>query len=661
MTGTPEALIERFPQVARLAVQQSRAIRDAAGRAIDLDLGAGRLYNGDADSLAAEQVARFNERPLRFFTADLSGNNVASPVSSRMRDRMMTGLAELDIATLTTKPEYDGTFLVILGLGLGRHLKPLVETTKARHILLCEPMAEFMAHARDEVDWAELFALADARGISIRLSLGATPNDITRDIRALILAVGEPFIDGAYVFLHYPSWVLTEARDQLQTVVDQIFISKGFFEDELKMMTNAAANAKRHHFRLADARPKLARKETAIIVGSGPSIDPTKEDLKRLAPDGVVFSAGTSLRICLRNGIRPDFHCELENGTLNYDVVKRVSEEYDLSGITLIASLTVDPRMPALFGKVIFFFRDSVCSSRILAPPRHILTGVAPTCVNTAFRVAASFGFVDFVFFGTDCGTKVVETKHAQDSIYATEDFFRDHDRRQVFGQTLPGNFGGTVSTFWVLSLCASMLGEVASVFRLNVLNTADGARLRGTQPRLASTIRSIGKVPDRTALHESLDRLTRPYGPGELLAAAHAERLQGEARRFFDGLLALVDAAIEAGDDLVAFWHRLAPFVNSLDGQYGETHSIAIGSIRSMPKIGMYFVHRVTSDEKRAKLVTIFLKEYRDIVCFMADGSLDLLNTLVVGEASAPAGRIEAGQADDSLTEDGLIDVKGY
>lgn len=632
MSEAGNALVERFPRLAALQPRQSVLIRDETGRPIDLDLGAGRLYNGDAGALAAEQVERFNARPLQFFTADLSGTNIGSPVSARLRDRLLAGLRELDITTLSNKPEYEGTFLVILGIGLGQHLKPLFETTKARHILLCEPMAEFLAHARDTVDWNALFDIAETRGITIGLSQGATPGEITSDIRNLIKLVGEPFIDGAYVFVHYPSWVLTETRDQLQAVVDQIFISKGFFEDELLMMGNATGNAKTYAHRVIDARPKLARKETVIITGSGPSIDRSMPDLKRLAPDAVVFSSGTSIRICLRNGIRPDYHCELENGAITYDVLKKISEDFDLSGITLIASLTVDPRVASLFDKVIFFFRDEVSSSRMLAPPRHIMTGTAPTCVNTSLRTAAALGFVNFILFGTDCGSKIEDSKHSRDSVYNDEAFFQDHDKRTIYGQTLPGNFGGIVSTNWVLALCASMIGDVATAYQLNVQNTADGARLRNTQPRLSNTIRAINKVTDRARLHQDIDRITKAYRPGELLEAWSGGQLRAEAERFFDDLQTLVDAAIAEGDDLVGFWRRLSPFLKGLDGQYAETFSISIGSIRSMPKIGMYFVHRVTAPEKRAKLVTIFMEEYREIVAFMREGTLNLLSRLSEG-----------------------------
>jgi len=630
----------RFPAAAAALPTgplHTKLIRDETGRAIDIDLGQGRLYNGDGVKIAADQVERFEMRPLRFFLNDLGGANIGSAVSARMRDRLLGSLSDMDITALPDKPDYEGTFLVILGVGLGHHLAGLIETTKARHVLIVEPVAEFMAHAMETVDWPALFERAQARDLTLEVTLSATPEDIVDAVKVLIAQVGEPFIDGAYVFLHYPSWALTETRDRLQLVVDQIFISKGFYEDELLMMTNAVGNMVHHHYRVIDAKPKLARKETAIIVGSGPSIDRSLDDLKRLQHDGIVFSAGTGLRVCLRNGIRPDFHCELENGEATFEVLSALAREFDLTGIKLIASMTVDPRVPALFGEKYLFFRDSVSSTRILAPPRHELRGAAPTCVNTAVRLAAALGFTEMVLFGTDCGTKLGQAKHSKDSIYGTEQKFKAVDAKIQFNQTLPGNFGGSVETHWILSLCARMIGDAAAHLRLNVLNTADGVRLHATTPRLSSTIRRLSHPADRGRLNTDLARITTPFAPGAFLARWPRGVLLGAAEDFFAELLALVDETITEDGDLVSFWRRLGPFMATLDGNYAGTHSVAIGSIRSMPKIGMFFAHRIADRAKRRRLIADFFEEYRAIVCFMRDGTIELLRRLEENLDAAP------------------------
>ncbi|MCW0181478.1 MAG: DUF115 domain-containing protein [Zavarzinia sp.] len=637
---------ERFPAIAGSlpATTLSTIVRDETGRAIDIDLGRGRVYNGDAEALAAEQVGRFEVKPLQFFTQDLSGANIGSEVSARMRDRMLEGMAENGITSYSNKPDYEGSFLVILGLGLGYHLRPLIETTKARHVLIVEPVPEFTAHAAATQDWQALFEIADRRGIDIKLSSAAQPDQIIAEIRRLVYRIGEPFIDGAFVFVHYPSWVLTETRDRLQQVIDQMFISKGFYEDELKMMSNAVGNLLRYDSRLIDAKPKPARPETAIIIGSGPSIDRSMDDLRRLVPQGVVFSAGTSLRVCLRNGIRPQFHCELENGDPTVEVLTALSREFDLSGITLIASVTVDPRVAALFDEVYFFFRDSVSSTRILAPERHELIGVGPTCVNTALRVSAALGFTDYILFGTDCGSKLGQVKHSRDSVYAVTDKYKTFERNLKYNQTLPGNFGGIVECDWILALCAQILGDITRRYKLNVLNTSDGALLNGVMPRVASSIRNLPRQADAGKVRADMRRLARACPAGSFFERWEPGQLLEGATAFYDDLLALVDETIAQGEDLVAFWHRLSDFMDGFKDQYARTESIAHGSIRSMPKIGMYFSHRMTDPERRAMMMATFLAEYRSTVLFMRDGTLGLIADLETALAERSAHRLRMG-----------------
>ncbi|MFA5120079.1 motility associated factor glycosyltransferase family protein [Zavarzinia sp.] len=634
------ALAARFPAVGAHLPQGetvSRLVRDAAGRAIDIDLGGGTLYGGDGVATTEDQLEKFAVKPLQFFTADLGATNLGSPISARMRDSMMAGLKANGIETMSNKPDYEGSFLVVLGVGLGHHLIPLVETTKARSVLICEPVPEFLVHAAAVVDWARLFEIAEQRGITVQFTLADQPDLIVQAVSALAARVGEPFIDGAFVFAHYPSWVLTEVRDRLPMVIEHLFISKGFYEDELKMLTNATANMQRYDFRVIDAKPKPVRSETALIVGSGPSFDRTLPDLKRLSAEGVVFSGGTSLRACLRNGIRPRFHCELENGEPTLEVLSELAREFDFSGITLIASFTVHPDVAALFDEVCFFFRDAVVSTRVLAPPRHEILGAAPTCVNTALRLGAAMGFVDFVLFGTDCGSKQGQSKHAKDTIYNLQEKHRAHDRKTQYNQVMPGNFGGTAQCDWVLALCNRMLADATGHLNLNVLNTADGARIAHTKPKVASSIRRLPVAADFARLTRDLERITAPYRAGEFLARWGGGPLAGKADAFYEDLLAVIDAAIAEGDDLVAFWHRLVRFLNEAGTRYGNLQHIAEGSLRSMPKIGMYFIHRVTDPEKRAKMVTFFLEEYRASVVFMREGTAELLKR-IDGETSTVA-----------------------
>lgn len=636
------AVAARFPELGPALADipaVSQAIHDGEAL-IDIDLGPARLYNGDGRAVAAEQVRAFNAKPLQFFANSPSMANLGSPISGAMLGRMLHELGPQGAAALIAKPDYDGSFLIVLGIGAGHHLPDLIATTKARHLLIVEPIPEFLRHALGAIDWAALFEVAERRGITLRLSLAERPDRITHAIELFIQRVGEPFIDGGFVFLHYPSWALVEARDRLPLAINQNFISRGFYEDELTMMTNAVANLRRHDSRVIDSRLRLARAETAILVGSGPSIDRDLEHLRRLAGQGIVFSAGTGLRVCLRNGIVPDFHCELENGEPTYDSLRKLADSHDLGGIRLIASVTVDPRVPALFDACFFFFRDTVSSTRILAPPGHELFGAGPTCVNTAMRLGNALGFKQFVLFGTDCGAKLGGLKHSKDAIYHDDPRFQEFERKKAMSHRLPGNFGGEVATDWIFGLCARLLGDLARTFRLTVWNTADGARIAGTTPRLAAAIPGFEVTADRARLLADIARSTTPYQPGEFFATLGAGSLAEAAARAFDDVAALVDAAEAEGEDLAAFWSRLTGFFQAATKDYRRTASIILGSLRSSPKIGMFFIHRVPDPARRAALTAAFYDQFRINLATMRAGTLALLDEVDAQLGAAAARR---------------------
>ena len=49
------------------------------------------------------------------------------------------------------------------------------------------------------------------------------------------------------------------------------------------------------------------------------------------------------MKFCVEHGIVPDFHAEIENGDWVYDALVPLRERYGFTGITLVASLSVDP------------------------------------------------------------------------------------------------------------------------------------------------------------------------------------------------------------------------------------------------------------------------------------------------------------------------------
>jgi hypothetical protein len=116
-------------------------------------------------------------------------------------------------------------------------------------------------------------------------------------------------------------------------------------------------------------------------------------------------------------------------------------------------------------------------------PPEFTLSG-QPTVANTALDFALSAGFRKIFLFGVDLGSRDKEKHHSKHTVYLNRMPEEDHLKKLLSNQpvndiTVPGNFGGEVSTNKVLSFARRMMDfaiiphEDAQVFNLN-----DGAMI---------------------------------------------------------------------------------------------------------------------------------------------------------------------------------------
>lgn len=639
-------LTARFPELAETLAASAAAIPvHDDGVLIDLDLGQNRLYGSDGRTLAAEQVAGYMEKPLRFFITDLSGANIASNSSFRLFRRLQDELEGrgIGINDLNAKPQYEGCFLIVLGLGLGYHLQELIDRAGAKVVLIVEPHAEFLRHSLESLDWADFISRNEERGCKFSIVIPNSAAEALRKISLHFTDYGSHFIDGAYLFVHYPSITLFDIRDRLFESVQVLYSSRGYHEDELVMLTNSAANLALGNFRWLDGKLRPERSEPVFIIGSGPSIDKSIEHIKRLRERAVVFSCGTGLRVCLSNGILPDFHCEIENGPQVHQVLSVVRSQFDFKGMTLIAPFSVDPRVPALFDDVILFFRDAISGSRILTDHANEIYLAVPTVTNCALRTALAMGFGTCYLFGVDCGTKDTSRQHSRQSVYFHADMFKAEPRTDMT-YTFRGNFGGLVKSNWILMFTRMMIAEVCRVYQPKVFNCSDGAEIRGTTPKVAEAVKLPELARGRGEIKDAIRNHLRFYGPKELLAGISFDHLKDEVERFRAAGLAVIDGAAADEKSFIGFWRHLDRFFKERTESYAQIPSLIDCSLKSLPKIGMFLIHRLPDRALRQELYDVFLDEYRNVFLMMCDNVNDCLDQLVRDYEIAPSPGSSAG-----------------
>lgn len=642
------AFAARFPDViARLETNgpNATAVVLEGGEAVDILVDEQRVYRGNARAFADDQVAAFIKKPLRMFMDRPNAAGLVSPVCIRLLDALTHWVEEACPNGMSTKPVDGKTFLVCFGIGLGHHLEALAEKTDAQWLVIVEPLLEFFDHSFHVVDWAALIDRFDRRGGGICIVTEQDPRRMVTEIVRFIRKGGMPYVDGAWVFTHYPAWAFTEARKRLYEAVEFAFVNRGFYEDELRMMETAIGNFASHSFWLLEGRRRLQRPELAVIAGAGPSLDEGIDFLRENRDRIVLFSAGTALRALLRHGLVPDFHCELENVEAVVDVIAQTAKLRSLKDITLIASATVDPRIAPMFRDAIFFLRDSVVSTVTIGRNFNVVEGTAPTCVNTALATAATMGFKDFVLFGTDCGVRPGADHHASGTVYLDLKEYHKSGEEVTYPLEVPGNFGGTVRTKWVYDACRLMLVDFIRFYGLNVINCSDGAFIPGAVPRVPEALTIANPHVDRDVLRAALEQGMIRFAPGGIFEDIDLGEFAGRVDVMFDDLDRLIDELAEGEPEMARVYEQLMAFVDGAGDAYSSIESIIGGTLSALPRVAMFFAIRVGDPTLRRAIFGLFIAEFRDISREMRQAVKRLFDQ--VGDVAAAAGTAGLAAAD--------------
>jgi hypothetical protein len=619
-------LIERLDQAGQ---PKSRLIGTEATGDLNLDFGHGLFYQGGAPAYAEAQLATWRERPVRFYMEP----PVKREHCPQLQDHMAVALYEhFRGRSIAADPDGEsGGYLLVYGIGLGLHLPALFEETPVRHFLLIEEHLEFFGHSLGLIDWASILDRLDANGQTLNLLIGTDPHVVGARVHWQLRGRGFGLIDGSYLYRHYRSTMLDLAHQDFIKNLPLLPISMGFFEDELVMLRNCTTNLRRQAFEYLDTSKRLEKDLPAIIVGSGPSLDRTIDDLRRLSGRAVIFSAGTSLQPLLRHGIRPDFHCELENGIGSVLHLEQTARHFSLSGVTLLASTTVDPSMAALFDRRVFYFRDSVCSTSLWCPDGVGIHGTAPTCTNLAMRAALVMAFRELYLFGVDLGSRTGAAHHAKDTIYNEDPGWlaaHEADPLKIMNIELPGNFGGTAFTNQILHWARMMMAQAIDAFSTaKIYNCCDGVAVPGTLPKLARTIR-IDRPDSRKAV--VLARLSREMTAkqaGEMAPRATLADFRRDAAEHYAWMLDEIARCRDEAAGLVTLYERLqaclarkgaSPFQPVL-------RAIDIGTVMMCFQIGYYFYRRIAEAERPA-MMRVFVDKLADLVRVMASSLDDLV-----------------------------------
>lgn len=621
-----------MPDVAKLVRATTdtitRPVAEGEGPALDIDLGSGRLYNRPATAFAHEQVGAWLARPDRVVVNRPEPEGLVDVCTQSLVSELSGAAGE---ALLPVPPKSHAGLLVVIGLGLGFHVRELVEQISPRHVVVIEPIEEFVSHSLHAVDWVDMVESCHARGATFDVIANYDPRAVQNRLEALITGFGASCMDGAYSFLHYQTDATRTIARGFRELAGMVSILQGYYADEKLMIENTIANVTGDEFWLIDGAFQAPHDIPAIIVGSGPSLDASLDSLRRWKDHAVIFCAGSSLQSLLAAGITPDFQVEKENNEITEarmaHIFERSGVEGDTFNTSLIGSTTVKPSVVGLFRDAFLFHRDLLSSTRMFGAGIQPVMGTGPFSANTAVAAATVLGFRRMYFFGCDCGSVDQDRHHAAETVYHTR---QGHASAHFdMPNPVPANFGGQAWSnpyfLWSRWVFESMIANAG----IDAVNCSDGVAIAGARPLQPELLEMSGRALDKANVVARIKSRTRHFAPGTYLAeqdvagaVEHVHAFAGEVRAFLDGQLPHLG-------DLAEFEAALVQFLEKSDAAYGGAVVPLRGSMRAMVPVAGYFLNRAGDDEMRTRLMTVFRDCFRAQVERMLDDQAGMFDAI--------------------------------
>jgi len=504
-----------FEFAQELAALQSdlELVSDPKSGLLNVKAGDKLMYPTGAEPFAARQVAEYVEKPQRI---SLRPSPPAAG-SALLSDRAVASLHNrfgTKLVTLQRDPDLTAGYLTVFGLGLGLHLSPLLERLNVRNLVVADGTPAFLALSMQAIEWADIIAAVRDRGGRVIFAFDGDPVALSNKVYEAMRGPDRGLLDGSYIYGHYRMPVLERALALFMQSLPVIGDSDGFFEDECLMLRNAAANLADKNVRVLAPGADRSGAPPAIVVGSGPSIDAEIETLRRLRDRCVLISGGTGLGVLLEAGLKPDFHCEIENVPDILTVNQTAAAKHDLAGIRLIAASTVDPLLPPLFEDTIFVLRENLSPTRLFGKQEFVLPMAGPTVTHLACRTAMTLGCRDIHLFGVDLGSTEAERHHSGASIYnlSADPYWRGGAAMEKLTIPAAGNFRDQVFTsreFAFARLYFSTLASLNPDFR--ILNCSDGVRIEGAPAQRGADLHLPQASIDVAAMVAGLPLLSVP------------------------------------------------------------------------------------------------------------------------------------------------------
>lgn len=472
------------------------------------------FYPIDAAEHAKEQTRLYQKNPTRLFyhdqALDLEKTTNYGPRDASEHIVKAVLANTLEFEETESKNDLQTGYGISFGLGLGLHLLHFVEKNSFQDLVICDGYIDFLQASMNVLDWSSIVELVQSRNGKIHFLFSSNPQHLNLAISAIIQSQHPALIEGIYLYQHHNFGPISEAISRFKESFSQIISYNGWLDDELVQLNNILGNVKAHSHSTLISRPLTHEYSTpTLIIGSGPSLQNDLSIIKKVQNKVTIISSGSSLGILLADGIIPDFHCELENVDILNSAFQALSTKYDLSQISLLASFTINPKVPTYFKDVTFFPREGAGICSMLRGPIPHVPFSGRTATLSALSLALYLKCQNIFLFGLDFAAADDGSTHSPNSIYEMGiPALSNGSGQGDISLRIPGNFQDTVITN---SLWTYMRQGVETTIKANtqnphtqIYNCSNGARIEGAMSlpsvKLENAVSSLPPKPDFNA-----------------------------------------------------------------------------------------------------------------------------------------------------------------
>lgn len=390
--------------------------------------------------------------------------------------------------------------LAVFMPALGYQLEKLVQEHRIHSLYVIEPNIEFFYWSLYTVPWFDIFADFQQREASLHFSIGDDGTYFEQDMIRRF-SEGDGYLTAnTYFYLPTPVARLQSAVNSLKREMKTLLVWAEYFDHVRYALAHNRTNFK-SDVKLLDSAVLAKRRERGqkfntplFIVGNGPSLDDQIEHLLSIREQVLVVSCGTALKALWKYGIQPDFHAELEQNRVPFEIISSIQDPEYLKQITLLSVTTVCPEVSNLFKETWTVFKHGDGSSaaydwiiKELGIPVDMVQHSFPTVSNLALDIVLLLGFRQIYLMGVDLGYASADKHHSKHSIYynnkTSKELYNYKDK--ISGQArVRGNLRPTVDTQFQFKASADMMSRLLHEQpHQEVYNCSDGMFITGTMP----------------------------------------------------------------------------------------------------------------------------------------------------------------------------------